>query len=159
MLEDICDGSQSHANVNKREASYKIRDCIRQIKLECKGALKSTRNMGKGLHKVFKTVVKDIQQELPPLGESGSEVFRFIPELRNFAVFLKLSDYIRKPWLNETQNYIKNLINNRTFIFGDIKKGEPVTPCMDVHKAKVQSNGIIYKLNLRIFVRRYLENK
>ena len=28
ILEDICDGSQSHPNVNKREACYKIRDRI-----------------------------------------------------------------------------------------------------------------------------------
>ena len=31
MLEDICDESQTHTNVNKREARYKIRDRIRQI--------------------------------------------------------------------------------------------------------------------------------
>ena len=30
MLEDICDGSQTHPNVNRREAHYKIRDHIRQ---------------------------------------------------------------------------------------------------------------------------------
>ena len=30
MLEDICDGSQTHQTVNKREASYEIRDCVRQ---------------------------------------------------------------------------------------------------------------------------------
>ena len=30
MLEDIRDGSQTHPNINKREARYKIRDCIRQ---------------------------------------------------------------------------------------------------------------------------------
>ena len=30
MLEDICDVSQTHRNVNKREARYKIRDRIRQ---------------------------------------------------------------------------------------------------------------------------------
>ena len=30
MLEDIHDGSQSHPNVNRREARYKIRDCIKQ---------------------------------------------------------------------------------------------------------------------------------
>ena len=35
MLEDICDGSQTHPNVNRREARYKIRDRIRQIKSEC----------------------------------------------------------------------------------------------------------------------------
>ena len=56
VLEDICDGSQSHPNVNKREAYYKICDHIRQRQSEQKGALKATKNMGKGLHKVFKTV-------------------------------------------------------------------------------------------------------
>ena len=60
MLEDICDGSQTHLNVNKREASYKIRDCIRKKDPQWKGALKATQIMGKGLHKVFSTIVKEI---------------------------------------------------------------------------------------------------
>ena len=34
MLEDICDGSQTHPNVNRRESRYKIRDRIRQKKSE-----------------------------------------------------------------------------------------------------------------------------
>ena len=58
MLEDIFDGSQYHPNVNRIEERYKTRDRIKQRKLEQKGALKATRNMGKGLHKLFKTVVK-----------------------------------------------------------------------------------------------------
>ena len=33
MLEDICDGSQTHPNINKREAHYKIRDHIRKRQL------------------------------------------------------------------------------------------------------------------------------
>ena len=41
--------------------------------------------MVKGLHKVFSTVVKDISQQLTPLGESGSEVSHLIPEPRNLA--------------------------------------------------------------------------
>ena len=41
--------------------------------------------MGKGLYKVFKTVVKEILQDFPLLGEPGSEVSHFIPETRNFA--------------------------------------------------------------------------
>ena len=85
MLQDIRDGSQTHPNINKREARCQIRDRIRQIQSEWKGALKSTRSTGKGLHKVFSTVVKDIFQELTALGESGSEVSHFIPEPRNFA--------------------------------------------------------------------------
>ena len=46
--------------------------------------------MGKGLHKVFKTVVKDIWQELTPLGEYGSKVYNFILEPRNFAEMKKI---------------------------------------------------------------------
>ena len=95
MLEDICDGSQTNLNVNRRESHYKIRDRIKQKQSEWKGALKATLNMGKGLHKVFKTVVKDIPQDLQPLGESDSEYSYFIPESRNFAEVTKLSDDIK----------------------------------------------------------------
>ena len=48
--------------------------------------------MGKALHKAFKTVAKEISQELPPLGESGSEFSHFIPEPRNFSEMKKMSD-------------------------------------------------------------------
>ena len=58
MLEEIREGIQSHPDVNRRDAHYKIRDLSKQIKSEWKGELKSTRNMGKGSHKVFKTVIK-----------------------------------------------------------------------------------------------------
>ena len=85
MLEDICDGSQTHLNVNKREARYKIRDHVRQRQSEWKQALKATQSMVKCLHKVFSTVVKEILQELTALGKSGSEVLHFIPEPINFA--------------------------------------------------------------------------
>ena len=91
--------------------------------------------MGKILHKVIKTVVKEISQDLP-LGESGSEISYFIPEPRKFAEVKKLSDDIKKPWLNITQKEIKNLIKNHNFLAEDPNKGEPVTPCMDVYKEK-----------------------
>ena len=42
MLENIRDRSQTHPNVNRREARYKIRDRIRKRQLEWKGALKAT---------------------------------------------------------------------------------------------------------------------
>ena len=51
--------------------------------------------MGKGLHKVFSTVVKETQQDLTPLGESGPEVFHFIPEPRNFDEVKKPSENIK----------------------------------------------------------------
>ena len=93
--------------------------------------------MGKGLHNLFKTVVKYISQYLPPLGEFGSEVSHFIPEPRNFAEVEKMSYGIKKPWLKETQKDIKNLINNQTFLVEDPKKGEPVNTCMNVYKANI----------------------
>ena len=64
ILRDICGGSQTQLNVNRREARYKIRDRIKKRQSEWKGALKATRIMGKGLHKIFKTGVKDILQNL-----------------------------------------------------------------------------------------------
>ena len=53
--------------------------------------------MGKGLHKVFKTIVNEIFQALPILGESGSKVCYFIPEPRKFAEVNRLSEDIKKP--------------------------------------------------------------
>ena len=41
----------------------------------------------------------------------------------------------------------------------DPKDGEPVTPFMDVYKAKIQSDGILDKLKLRIVVRGDFQNK
>ena len=77
--------------------------------------------MGKGLHKVFSTIVKEIFQELATLGESGSEVSHFIPEPRNFDEVTKFSENIRKPWLKVTLKEMKNLINNQTFLIEDQK--------------------------------------
>ena len=68
MLEDICDGSQNHPNVNRREARYKIHGRIRQRQSEWKGLLKATRSMGKVLHKVFSTVVKEIFARIDTFG-------------------------------------------------------------------------------------------
>ena len=62
MLEDIRGRSQTNPNVNRRETRYKICDPIRQRQSEWKGALKATRSMGKVLHKIFSTVVKEILQ-------------------------------------------------------------------------------------------------
>ena len=71
------------------------------------------------------------------MGESGSEISHFIPEPRNFSEVTKISDDIKKSWINSTLKEIKNLIKNNNYIVEDPKKGEPVTPCMDVHQAKI----------------------
>ena len=94
---DIRDGNQTHPNIDKREARLKIRDHIKQQKSEWKGVLRATHKMGKFLHKVFRTILSEILQELTNFGGSGSEVSHFIPEPRNFAEVTKLSIPAKSP--------------------------------------------------------------
>ena len=93
-----------------------------------------------------------------PLWESDSEVSQFIPEPRNFSEVTKFSYDIKKPWLKATQKEIKNLIKNQTFLV-EYRKGEPVTPLMDVYKAKIQSDGSFDRLKFRILIIGDLQNK
>ena len=116
-------------------------------------------NMGKGLHKLFKAVVNEVSQTLLILGESGSEFSYFIPEPRNFVEVIRLSEDIKNPWLKENLDQIQNLINNQNFSVQEPEKGESVTPCMDVYKAKIQYDGSLNRLKLRIVVRGALKNK
>ena len=71
----------------------------------------------------------------------------------------RLSEGIKIFCLKSTLKEINNLINNKTFLVQDPEKGDPVTPCMYVYKAKIQSDGSLDKLKWRIVVRRYLHNK
>ena len=91
--------------------------------------------------------------------ESGSDVSYLIPETRIFAEATKLPENIKKPWLKATLKEINNLINDQTLLIEDQNEGEPVTPCMDVYMAKIQSDGSLDKLKLRIVVRGDLQNK
>ena len=68
------------------------------------------------------------------------------------------SEDIKKPWPKENLKEIKFLINNRNFLVQEPEKGEPVTPCMDVYKSKIQSDGILDNIKLRILVRGDLQN-
>ena len=92
--------------------------------------------MGKGLHQVFSSIVKDILQELIALGESSSEVSHFVPEPKNFAEVKKLSENVRKLWIRSTIEEIKNLIKNQNLLIEYQNEGKPVTSCMYVYQGK-----------------------
>ena len=77
----------------------------------------------------------------------------FIPEPRNSAEVTRLPEDVKKDWQKSTMKEIKNLINNQTFLMDDPDQGYPVTSCRDVYKSKIQSDGSLGKLNLRIVVR------
>ena len=91
--------------------------------------------------------------------ESSSEVSYFIPEPRNYSEVIRLSEDINKSWLKETLKEINDLTNNQTFFVQDPEKGDPLTLCMNVYKWKIQSEGSIDKLILRIVVREDLNNR
>ena len=93
MLEDICDGSQYHTSIKRRESSYKIHDRIKKRQSEWKGSLRDTLNMGKGLHKVFKTIVKEICQD-NHLWENL--VQQFLISFQNLETLLKLQNFQMK---------------------------------------------------------------
>ena len=93
------------------------------------------------------------------LGESVSEVSQFIPEPRNFSKVTILPSDVKKAWLKETLIEIENIINDRTFLMDDPDKGDPVTPYIDVYKAKIQSDGSLDKLRLIMLVREDFQNK
>ena len=82
-----------------------------------------------------------------------------MPEPRNFAEVTNVSDNINKPCPKATLKEIRNIINNQTLLIEDQNEGELVTTCMDVYKSKVQSDGSIDKLKLRIVVRGDMKNK
>ena len=86
MLEDICDSSQYHPIINSREARYKIHDHIKRSQLEYKGDLLYTQNMGKGLHKLFKSVVNEMLQ-----------VFQFLVNLdQRFPISFRIPETFMK---------------------------------------------------------------
>ena len=87
MLKDICDSSQSHPNIDRIEARYKICEHIKQRQSEWKGKLKATQNMSKCPYKVFKTVVKDILQDYY---HWVNLVYKFPISFQNPEIFLKL---------------------------------------------------------------------
>ena len=64
-----------------------------------------------------------------------------------------LSDDIKKPWIKANLKEINNIIKNQNVLVQDPEKGEPVTPCMDVYKDKIQFDGSLDKLKLIILLR------
>ena len=83
---------------------------------------------------------------------------QFIPEPRAFADVTTLPEDVKKVWSKVSSKYINNLINDHTFLMDDPENGVPVTPCMDLHKTKIQSDGSLDQVKLRILVKVDLSN-
>ena len=103
---------QIHPDINAIYARLKIRDHTKNNQGEWKAAELSAESTGKGLNKVFKVLVNKLKNSFSTLGESGSVVSYFIPELKNFSEFTRLPTEVKKAWLKQTLKEIKSLINN-----------------------------------------------
>ena len=66
-IKEIWYGNYVHPEINTRDTRLKIRECIRKIRSEWKGVELSEKRMGKGLHKLFKDVVNELNNPLPTL--------------------------------------------------------------------------------------------
>ena len=83
----------------------------------------------------------------------GSKVSHFSPEPSTFVEVTIFPEDVKQAWSKATLKEIKNIINNHSFLMGDPDKGSPVTPCMNVYNANIQSDGSLNKLKFRIVVR------
>ena len=54
---------------------------------------------------------------------------------------------------------IKNLIKDQNFLVEYPERDKPVTPWIDVYKAKIQSDGSLHNIKQRIVVKWDLQNK
>ena len=68
-LEEIQYGNYLHTDINARDTRLKINDHIRQGKSERKGVELSAKSTGKGLNKVFKDIVNELNNSIHDLGE------------------------------------------------------------------------------------------
>ena len=57
-----------HLNINARDARLRTYDQISKVKCDWKREELSMKSMGKFLHKIFKIVVKKLNNSLPSLG-------------------------------------------------------------------------------------------
>ena len=115
-LEDIRDVSYVYPNINVRDTKLKIYYLNRQFQNKWKGLELSAKSIGRVLHKLFKAIVNELDNSLPTLVESDSEVSYFIPERSNFTKVTRLLPEVKNGWLKSTFMKIGNLINNQTFI-------------------------------------------
>ena len=95
-IKDIQDRSQIYPDINTRDARLKICESIKQTQTEWKGSELWENSIGEILHKVFKAVVNEINNALPTLVESGSEVSHFITEPRYFSEVFRLTVDFKK---------------------------------------------------------------
>ena len=99
-------------------------------------------------------IIKDALLTLPAnLGEQGSDPSFFLPEPRSFADLYKLPIPIRNAWIRALISEIKGLVSKDTFKIEEPPKDTKAYQLMLVFKCKIDKNGYLDKLKVRLVFR------
>jgi transposase InsO family protein len=90
----------------------------------------------------------------------GSNIHSWEPAPRTIRDILKMPDVpVKREWLKAVRKELKALVDSRTFIKDTLNPGETSTPVMEIFKVKIQSDGTLDKLKMRMVVRGDLQAK
>ncbi len=90
----------------------------------------------------------------------GSDIHSWEPAPRTIRDILKMPEGpVKREWLKAVRKELKALVDSRTFINDTLNPGETSTPVMEIFKVKIQSDGTLDKLKMRMVVRGDLQAK
>ena len=113
--------------------------------------------MGKGLHKIFRSIIKKLNDTLYTFGELGSEVSHFIPEtiFRSHKITRRCQKGLAKRNFERYQKFNQQPdISN-----GWPREGVSIDTMYECQKEKIKFYGSIEESKLIIVVRGDLQNK
>jgi Reverse transcriptase (RNA-dependent DNA polymerase) len=88
-----------------------------------------------------------------PHDVSGSLPTQFLPEPQSLKAISKLPERLKQAWLRAFRAELDNLLKMKTFIHPTNYKGEKCIPVKAIMKTKLQSDGMVDKLKVRIAIR------
>jgi hypothetical protein len=95
----------------------------------------------------------------PASGQPGSDPSPFLPEPRGLYEVIKMPPRYKTPWLKAFNDELNGLYKLQVWKLGKPKAEDKVIPVMDVYKAKIDINGMIDKLKVRIVFRGDLDKE
>jgi hypothetical protein len=101
-----------------------------------------------------KSLIDDFIESFGPSpGDPGTDPMPFLPEPKSLRGILKMPIHIRRAWIAAFVKEISGLYRLNSFKLGNPAPLDPVTPVMEVYKAKLDKNGLIDKLKCRVVFR------
>ena len=85
------------------------------------------------------------------MGEPGQDPSPFLPEIKHIAQTKRMSTAVAKGWIKAFQKEVKGILINRAACkIEEPNEDDTVIPVKDVHKCKIDKEGMIDKLKTRI---------